>query len=801
MRRQSSVVAGSSNAVRRRMPLVAGALGACLPVFVLSFSGWSVASAAAAPLSTRYFTEIPNAIPDQRPLYDALADSVNAFITPLDVSRDGLDDIVIHYWTFANPFGIVNDAPCKDRLVVLVQRPDQTFVDETAVYISGPSRLGACSRKSVVADVNGDGVDDIVWATNQEDGRNSDNLEHIEAPTNALVSLAGGGHAVEAFGPANWNHAIGVGTDAAGRTFVASAGFTQPSQVFRREAGGAWLDIGNGFPATNASTFLFSRSPQSAITDELIQDAMYPNQFDVGGAYRDALGTWHPVADLRIFPYVGTVNVINWNGSITEGNPVHRVGDRYAATGAFDESCRFALSPGAPEMTVLKLAAGLLPGPYTGPDQLVDENDVVPTRQLFGFRLQDGALQQASLPIAGQQTAIAANFYSCADFNGDGYMDIAMFPYDAVGLPVVYINTTYGALRYIGKSQFPHRTTDWDNAGSTLLHDFDGDGIADVLSWPGSGRSSQYAADMDFYFYKGTRALPMSSRTATRDYDGDARSDVFWRNTRTGANVVWRAADSRERQAVRQVPNLEWKIVGVGDFDGDGTDDMLWRHDTTGANVYWPAGDSALALRIQSVQDPDWRVAGTGDFDADGRDDVFWRNAVTGANAIWQSANGATAQAMTRVSNLAWEVAGIGDFNGDGRDDLFWRNASTGGNAIWRSGSAANAQALPAVKVAWGLAGAGDFNGDGRDDLAWRHSATGANAIWWSASAVGSQLITGVANPDWRIAGIGDYNDDGESDLLWRNGRTGANVVWQSASAARQQSVLRVSDPEWTVVR
>jgi hypothetical protein len=32
------------------------------------------------------------------------------------------------------------------------------------------------------------------------------------------------------------------------------------------------------------------------------------------------------------------------------------------------------------------------------------------------------------------------------------------------------------------------------------------------------------------------------------------------------------------------VPDIGWRIVGVGDFNGDGKPDILWRHETSGQN-------------------------------------------------------------------------------------------------------------------------------------------------------------------------------------------------------------------------
>ena len=181
------------------------------------------------------------------------------------------------------------------------------------------------------------------------------------------------------------------------------------------------------------------------------------------------------------------------------------------------------------------------------------------------------------------------------------------------------------------------------------------------------------------------------------DYDGDGKSDVFWRNTSTGANTIWMSANAATQQAAEAVTDQNWKIAGKGDFDGDGKADVFWRNASTGANTIWKSGNSATPQTVSAVADPGWKVGGVGDFDGDGKSDVFWRNTNTGANAIWRSGDSATPQTVSEVVDQDWRVVGIGDFDGDGKSDVFWRNTSTGANEIWRSGSSATTLAVAAV--------------------------------------------------------------------------------------------------------
>ena len=263
------------------------------------------------------------------------------------------------------------------------------------------------------------------------------------------------------------------------------------------------------------------------------------------------------------------------------------------------------------------------------------------------------------------------------------------------------------------------------------------------------------------------------------DFDGDGRSDIYWRNSSTGGNIIWKSASSSTVQYVYSL-QLAWTVVGLGDFDGDGRTDILWRNYSNGANAIWKNGDATSQKAISSVATY-WKVAAVGDFNGDGADDILWRNG--SANTIWR---GGVASAQQAVASLdaAWTLAGVGDFNGDGISDILWRNSATGGDVIWRSASSASVQNVATVATYWKVAGIGDFDGDGRSDILWRNGAT--NAIWKSGSHLTQQSVSSVP-AYWVAAAVADYDGDGKDDILWRNGS--ASTIWKGAIASTQQAV------------
>ena len=300
--------------------------------------------------------------------------------------------------------------------------------------------------------------------------------------------------------------------------------------------------------------------------------------------------------------------------------------------------------------------------------------------------------------------------------------------------------------------------------------DFNGDARADLV-WHNAG-----TGDVNVWLMNGLTLLP-GSRTignaappdwhvfAVADFDGDGVSDVLLGNRATGSIVVWLMNGAGTRRVVGEVAQLDlgiWQFQGVGDLNGDARSDIVWRNLITGDVYVWmmngltidpegsgPIGSAPLA----------WTIAGIGDFDGDGCSDLLWRNGDTGENAVWFM-KGAFVNDVGVLSTLdpsLWRVAGVGDLDGDLMSDIVWRNTLTGDVYVWlmegltrkpTSGFAGGA--APGV---WTLIGVADIDGDFRADLIWRDTSQRINAWLMSGASIrpGSGTIGGVGSSQWRL--------------------------------------------------
>jgi hypothetical protein len=269
----------------------------------------------------------------------------------------------------------------------------------------------------------------------------------------------------------------------------------------------------------------------------------------------------------------------------------------------------------------------------------------------------------------------------------------------------------------------------------------------------------------------------------THDFNGDGMSDILWRQS-SGALSQWLMNGT----AIAGGGSLgtvttDWVVVGQRDFNGDGFADILWRN-TNGQAAIWlmSAGTILPGSGSLGMVTTDWLVAATGDFNGDGYGDILWRNATTGQVALWLM-NGTTILSAAGISAATndWVIVGAGDFNGDGKWDVLWRNTTTGQAAIWLMNGMAvvsGSGSIGSVTTDWVVAGTGDFNGDGRSDIVWRNSSSGQVAIWFmNATTVSGGDSLGFVGTTWSIAATGDFNGDGFSDLLWRDS-SGNNAIW-----------------------
>jgi FG-GAP-like repeat len=290
------------------------------------------------------------------------------------------------------------------------------------------------------------------------------------------------------------------------------------------------------------------------------------------------------------------------------------------------------------------------------------------------------------------------------------------------------------------------------------------------------------------------------SRTATHDFNGDARSDVLWRDD-SGNVGIWLMNGTQVLQAsVVAAAPLAWTIVGQRDFDGDGKHDLLWRDTSGNLGIWFMNGTQVVQAAVVANVSTSWMVAGTADFNGDGKGDVLWRDA--GGNVgIWLMKGTQILQAAG-IGNVStsWSVAGTADFNGDGNGDILWRDTS-GNIGIWLMNGAQVMQAavIGTAPLSWTIVGTGDFNGDGKSDILLRDTS-GNVAIWlMNGTQILQAAIVGAAPLSWTIAETGDFNGDLKTDILWRDSSGNVGMWLMNGTQLLQAVAIGAASTVWRI--
>jgi hypothetical protein len=94
------------------------------------------------------------------------------------------------------------------------------------------------------------------------------------------------------------------------------------------------------------------------------------------------------------------------------------------------------------------------------------------------------------------------------------------------------------------------------------------------------------------------------------DFNADRMSDILWRNSDIGNNILWQMDGFAEvaSASIGTVP-LDWHVVDLDDFDGGGAADILWRNSSTGNTLIRQMNGLARDLADSiGVVDPAWQA-------------------------------------------------------------------------------------------------------------------------------------------------------------------------------------------------
>lgn len=458
---------------------------------------------ASSPQNATLYRLIPNALPV---IYPQEANSAFS-VTALDVNSDGKDDLVVHYigtnkyWNMS-----VGNITAPNAIRVYIQQADGAFKDQTETHLIGTDNIGGWSRKFKTIDINNDGKLDVIFGVNQEDGRVQSIASDMNAQMAALVSVEDK-YKIIKFGTPNWYESIGIGYDIDNNIFVTGNGHsTNNTTSFYVNKNGEAIETGLELPFISAVAFEFMKPELgSKFKNILIQpnDADYWKHLYMQGFTQALDGSWLSLPMLTsIAQRVGTASYTGYLGGSSDV-PIWLVDGKYF-TGGYVDSCQLKISPSENNTSIFAIG-GLSIKNYQPGMQLIGE-ELEHFHSLKGIAIKDGQLIEVPLNIKNEQKInVNSNFMECRDVNGDGYDDIIVYRYiqgwrlnETYEYMHLYLNTRNGGFNYIDQSNFPKFL---QSGYSSYFHDFDGDGIYDLIIYPSATTSTSW------FYYRGLKSL------------------------------------------------------------------------------------------------------------------------------------------------------------------------------------------------------------------------------------------------------------------------------------------------------
>ncbi|MBF0591894.1 MAG: DUF1566 domain-containing protein [Nitrospirae bacterium] len=346
------------------------------------------------------------------------------------------------------------------------------------------------------------------------------------------------------------------------------------------------------------------------------------------------------------------------------------------------------------------------------------------------------------------------------------------------------VTPSIGVLTFNAKTA----TTSYPEGSQVILKGVAADGSS-FIAWTGCDVPIGSQCTVNMTADKGVSIeFRSDGKRPKKDFDGDGKTDVLWRNVKTGDVVLWLMNGSSISQGsfiVKGMP-AQWEIKGIGDFDGDGKADVLWQDNNNGDVYIWLMDGAKINGGDYAVHGvpKDWAFRAVGDLDGDGKADILWQNTKTGDVAVWFMDGARISHGDFVVKGMPpdWTLKAVADLNNDGKADMIWQ-AANGDVYVWLmdgvkiTGGDYAAKAIPGN---WQVKAVDDFDGDGKNDILWQDTTTGDVAIWLmdGSKVIGGNYVVRGMPRNWQVIPGGDFNGDGKADILWQDTQSGDVAIW-----------------------
>jgi len=362
-----------------------------------------------------------------------------------------------------------------------------------------------------VLDINGDGLKDIFYSTNQSDGRSNDAGSFVTGYVVAYISQPNKKYKMYKTGEGKYYGSIGHGIDYYGKEFVTAAGYPSDLGVYKQNHKYVWNGAGlqtvyDGIlPGISPVTFNFY-STDGKVSNRMVQQTYFRGPYGAEGYYMEN-GSWYPTNHVNpnMKLIASSESIINYAGDKKIVDIYEYRGRHVLTLGTVENLCTVKMGKDEP-FTVGIMYMPTLKTAYTPGTELKFEN-LEMRIELTAYAIKGKQLTTNAINIDGE-TNFTGGRLQCIDVNKDGYDDLVM----SVGTG----KTNEISRIYINQKDATFKKLDIGDLSKFVLHDvdkhmsemadFDGDGIMDIIVYPDNVLNNKSLAG-SIKFFKGTKAI------------------------------------------------------------------------------------------------------------------------------------------------------------------------------------------------------------------------------------------------------------------------------------------------------
>lgn len=454
-------------------------------------------TASSAPVTAQQVTEPvellssqPILLPDLKSKYDRLCGrNTNAqHAIPVDINKDNRMDLVVNLWCLRpeSERGKDYDGDVPNGLVALVQESNGKFVDKTLeVFGNDLPSINGIGIDSVAHDFNNDGIKDIVFAVNREDGRRPDkNAANHKSSSVALISDGQGRYKIISITDPQYGYRIVLKENTLGNQDIVMLPFEQPSAYTYNNG---WQKLsGYDWVSNTASTFFNAVSSGLGSTIAVVPS---PHPRTGVELWNGNNNSWRKVSEYK-FPEPTLVPLISWSNTLGY-TPMFTIDGKDYVSPSISDSCEIVRQNNSTKEALIVFSAAEIVGGYKG-NTLVEGSDSLKSlTKLMLFDTNNGTvLSKKDLSIKNEITLGTIWKVVCNDLDKDGLTDI-LYHQPMGGAPSdpnhtypgIFMNDGNGNYNRVARKWFPRP----GNGVTYIYEDMNGDGIRDLLYYPLTG--------------------------------------------------------------------------------------------------------------------------------------------------------------------------------------------------------------------------------------------------------------------------------------------------------------------------